>query len=231
MANMNQRGDASTIIITVIALVLLGTGVYFAYSNAQDKRKSSQPTSSATPAASSSAVSSSPSPATRTSFTTKYEKFSGSYPTSWSLQNSAIAADNTGVGPSDKLVFKSPAGTQLEILTGASQLGGGCQECKVLLEQSITVLGRQAYVNFIDTDKSNLVKTIAITDIKNEFMGLVTGKNIADPTTTSKMRPIYIAITSAESNGQRVLSPKPLDQYKDSTDIKDIISIVESLKY
>lgn len=228
MSKLDQKGDIGTITLAIIAVAIIVVAASVAITrskNAKTDTKTTQEinvTSSPSP--------STASPATRVEFTTKYEKFMGSYPQGWTVTNTPIAATADQVGPSDKLVFKKN-NYEFTILSGASQLGGGCDQCKVLHQQTISSLGRQVFVYYFAEKDSSNVNRIVITDIANDMMGIVTGKNINDPTDSSKKRPIYFTIGNATQNGFSVLQPKPLDEYKNASEIKDIVSIVESLKY
>lgn len=83
-------------------------------------------------------------------YETKYEKLKFSYPSSFKLIDNSIPPN--GADPAqDRVTILSPSGMELSIYAGAFAIGGSCEGCTFPLVDPITVLGKQRFLNFVQS--------------------------------------------------------------------------------
>lgn len=109
-----------------------------------------------------------------TSYTTKYEKLKFQYPSDYKLVDSSVAGTNVDP-PQDRITITAPSGMEMSIHTGAFGIGGSCEDCIFPLADPLTVLAKQRFLNFV---QSQGTVTAGISDKPNQYINAIDGKNI-----------------------------------------------------
>jgi hypothetical protein len=158
-------------------------------------------------------------------FTTKYEVLSFEYPATFTLTDGTKANPDGPTPGTDVVTLTSPNGFYTTIQTGLYGVGGGCEKCKVLKSDPVTVLGKQYYINYVSSDGGPTVDYLVIGDTPTGIITFLKGKNV-----TVDGTPTLISVRAGYSSGEKQI-PKTLAELQSDPNIATFKQILQSFSY
>jgi len=151
------------------------------------------------------------------SYTTKYQLLKFAYENGWTIK------DNSSVTPAggnlDSIDITSANGFTIRMAVGSLQRGGLCGGCKVAYSEPVTVLGKQLYINYVDTG-SGVSKLIISEKADDTF-----GYNL--PVLNNQAQ---LSITADYRNGD-AFTVKDLNTLKSDSNIQSFKKYLQSISY
>jgi len=159
-------------------------------------------------------------------FTTQYDKLKFSYPTGWTLTDKTKANDaqyvaETGLPGRDTVKIMSGDGFSISLDDGLYGIGGGCDTCKVLATENITILGNKYYLNYIDDGKGKIT-IIPVSDPSYTVLGGFKSKNLVVKDGTQSA----VIISAGYDNVNKTLA-----QLKADPNVQEYKNFLQSLSY
>lgn len=159
------------------------------------------------------------------SYTTKNEKISFKYPADYTLKAEDSGANQISFPGMDTIRITSPSGYVTTMNLGISGIGGACPDAKVALAQKVTVVGRPMYINYVDPGDGYVSSILLSKSPEYACFGGFRSENVyADEDKTQQAA----NLVSAQSQKYK---EKSVTIYKNNTDVKNSVLIIESMSY
>lgn len=224
-----KPGRAALQIFAIAVLLgLVGYGVYVWQNNrvtqledqVADLKKSSSTSATATTA--------DPYKGWKT-YTTKYEKLTFKYPSTFALSDTSTAADSNEGLNSDRITLTASNGLNMVMQTGLWGVGGGCDSCTNELSEKVQVLGSDYYINYVNNgQKKGNVTSALLASNKDAYMDFLKAKTIMNGDGSPSLMSFSF---SYQKNGTDTQVVKSLATYTSDSGVSEIKKILQSLSY
>ncbi len=228
MPQQKKPGRKALQIFAIIALLVLVAGGVYAWQNNRvaklenqvaDLKKNDTPTAKQTPA--------DPYAGWKT-YTTKYEKLTFKYPASFALSDTSTKASYEGLD-SDRITLTGSDNFLFVMQTGLWGVGGGCENCTIAKSESIKVLNKPYYLNYVNTgDKAGMETYLLLDNNQSIYMDFINSRTIKNADGT----PSLMSFTfNYQANGTDTQKPMPLSTYENDQNSANAKLVLKSLRY
>lgn len=163
------------------------------------------------------------------STTMKYEKLSFKYPASYSIDVVSTPAEPHEGLPSDRVSLVGLNKFNIAMQTGMWGVGGGCEKCKVVYSEPITVFGKTYHLNYVsDTGSEASVGRIILANDADNSMDFLKAKTILNGDGSPSLMSFTV---SYQPNGTDTTVTKSLTFLKNDEQVKQAKLVLQSLNY